>query len=320
MARSSTHKKKEISKDPSYKKKKPLGYFPVQRKMQLAFLGAAPLVTGYGDAGSMLSRTNNRLYRYGKLYELKLDLSAASTAGTTFEIFALPNTWYIQKAFEHAKMAYDKAYEEEKMLVNPTNIARWRDFRIRMGQYASFGGLAGADQWAYPVTFDVANVRTTNGTPSLGGDFPDSFVVDADGTTKHFSWGQTSNATQYNVLGEYDLAGNQTRSPATGTGTMPYEGLQADSSAAEASALQTQGQDPPYNATTFPQEWVKVGELYVGANGAQKLSTGFFHAPCGVFIIRTSGSSIGADAGDNISLEVRAGKYKGVSALNMERM
>jgi hypothetical protein len=118
---------------------------------------------------------------------------------------------------------------------------------------------------------------------------------------------------------EYDLAGNQTRSPATGTGDMPYADLEADSSAIEGAALQTQGQDPPYVATAFPDVFVKVGELTVGAAGSQKLSTGYFHAPCGVFIIRSSTGNV-EDLGNQLMLEVRAGDYKGVSAHNMERM
>ena len=60
----------------------------------------------------------------------------------------------------------------------------------------------------------------------------------------------------------------------------------------------------------------------MGTAGQTRLSTGYFHAPCGVFAIKAVGGSgnVGTDAGDNISLEVKAGKYKGVSAVNMERM
>ena len=87
MARNTTHKKKMVSQDPSYRKKKPLRYFPVVRKMEVGFHGgAASLNAAYGDAGAMLSRINNRLYRYGKMYDLKFDVSAALPAGTTIEV------------------------------------------------------------------------------------------------------------------------------------------------------------------------------------------------------------------------------------------
>jgi len=313
MARNTTHKKKKVSKDPSYRKKKPLGYFPVTRKMQItcAAGGVGLQPNAYGDAGSILSRMNNRLYRYGKMYDLKIDMMPSVTPGTVVEIYALSNTWYVQKAFEEAKSNYDMAYENEVENINETNIGRWRDFRIRTVNFESFSGFYSA---VFPV---VANTSTVEGSIT-GGSFIDSMVEESTGTQKRFTWA-LGDANNYSVMEEYDKAGNQSRSPATGTGTMPYAELEADSSAVEGAALQTDGQDPPYNATAFPNAFVKVGELTVGTNGSQKLSTGYFHAPCGVFIIRSSTGNV-LDLGNNLSLEVRSGDYKGVSAHNMERM
>ena len=313
MARNTTHKKKKISSDPSYRKKKPLGYFPVVRKMQFqcAAGGTGPQTNAYGDAGSMLSRANNRLYRYGKMYDCKVDINPSMTAGTIVEIFALSNTWYVQKAFEEAKANYDMAYENEVENINETNIGRWRDFRIRSKNFESFSAFYSA---IYPLSSDASTLTG----PITGGQFVDSMVEESTGTQKRFTWA-LGDANNYSVMEQYDKAGNQTRNPATGTGTMPYAELEADSSAIEGAALQTDGQDPPYNATTFPPAFVKVGELTVGTNGSQKLSTGYFHAPCGVFIVRSSTGNV-LDLGNNLSLEVRAGDYKGVSAHNMERM
>lgn len=311
--RNRTHRKKKISNDPSYKKKKPLGYFPVVRKMEIHMQGGVGAqANAYGDAGSMLSRSNNRLYRYGKMYDLKIDASAALAAGTTVEVFALVNTWYVQKAFEEAKSVYDQAYENEIDNINETNIGRWRDFRARTKDIASGSGLFAE---VFPATVDV-NTLTT---PITTGSFPESIVEDSTGTTRTFTWDVAVTSGSYGIMQQYDLAGNQTRTPATGTGTMPYADLEADSSAAEGAALQTDGQDPPYGATTFPSWFVKVGELTVGSAGQTKLSTGYFHAPCGIFILRSSTGDV-TDLGDNLSLEVRAGDYKGVSAHNMERM
>ena len=314
MARNTTHTKKKVSSDPSYRKKKPLGYFPVTRKMEVRFQGGIGAVQfANGDAGSMLSRVNNRLYRYGKMYDLKFDVSAALPAGTTIEIYALSNTWYVQKAFEEAKHVYDRAYANEMENVNETNIARWRDFRIRPASAIPSFDISGS--WAYPSVYN----SNFGATPITTGDFPDSLVEDSTGATRFFTW-DVGVGTNYGVVQEYDLAGNQTRNPNLGTGTMPYADLEADSSAVEGSALQTQGQDPPYGATDFPNWWVKVGELTVGAQGQTKLSTGFFHAPCGQFKIRTATPDEFAAIGDNLTLEVRAGDYKGVHAVNMERM
>lgn len=317
MARSKTHRKKKVSNDPSYSKKKPLEFFPIQRKNDLAFAGN-PSSTAYGDAGSVLSRLNNRMYRYGKLYDMKLDLSASAQEGTTFEVYALSNTWYVQKAFEEAKAAHDLAYADEMEFINKSNVARWRDFRISPLTVPSFNAIT--NTWAYPTV--ATNPATLVGAAITTGDFPDSIVEDSAGATRAFTWSNAGSGSYYSVTAEYDLAGNQTRTPNVSTGDMPFEGLQADSSTVEAAALQTLGQDPPYGATGFPGVWVKVGELIVNPSGSSRLSTGYFSAPCGVFAVKAVGGSgnIIADAGDNISLEVRAGKYKGVHARNMERM
>ncbi len=310
MARNTSHKKKKISNDPSFRKKKPLEYFPVTRKMNVMFAGGpAGSTLGFGDAGACLSRMNNRLYRYGKLYDIKFDVSASLPTGTVIEIFALSNTWYIQKAFEEAKDVYDRAYENEMDNVNETNVARWRDFRAKLTVNDSYSL---GDPWATPVVNDVS---TTPGLITTGS-FPDSLVEDSTGATRKFQW--FTGGTGYSILGEYDLAGNQTRNPNLGTGTMPYADLEADSSAVEGAALQTDGQDPPYGATAFPEAFVKVGELTVGTAGQTKLSTGFFRAPCGVFLIKSSSTL--TDIGDNLFLEVRGGDYKGVHAENMVRM
>lgn len=315
MARNTTHKKKKISKDPSFRKKKPLGYFPVVRKMEVSLPTSGTVNYAYGDAGAMLSRINNRLYRYGKMYDLKFDVSAALPAGTTIEVYALSNTWYVQKAFEEAKNIYDRAYENEVENINETNIGRWRDFRIRpAGGVASYS----AGPWAYPASRDASSPQLV--VPITTGQFVDSLVEDSTGTTRQFTWSNVVTPSEYGVMQQYDLAGNQTRNPNLGTGTMPYADLEADSSAVEGSALQTQGQDPPYGATGFPSWWVKVGELSVGLAGQTKLSTGYFHAPCGQFILRTATNPEFADIADNLSLEVRAGDYKGVLAHNMERL
>ena len=310
--RSMTHNKKKISSDPSYRKKKPLEYFPVQRKMEVGFFGGSSPTFSYGDAGAMLSRVNNRLYRYGKCYDLKFDVSSALTPGTTIEIFALSNTWYVQKAFEEAKSVYDQAYENEMENVNQTNIARWRDFRCSLNTNPSYSL---GNSWTYPVVRDI-NMGAALGIST--GQFEDSIVEDSAGVTRTFTWNVAVGSGQYGIVQQYDLAGNQTRNPNLGTGSMPYADLEADSSAVEGAALQQKGQDPPYGATSFPDWFVKVGELSVGTAGQTRLSTGFFPAPCGVFLIKSS-STIAA-IGDNLSLEVRAGDYKGVHAKNMVRM
>ena len=189
--------------------------------------------------------------------------------------------------------------------------ARWFDFRIDSGlPTATVPRL-------YPAT--DGNPRTSPPPAVTAGEFDDSIVEDAAGGTRSFSWTVGTSATVYNVMTEYNLAGNTDSSPTTPTGAGPYDDLEADASAVEMQALQERGNLPPYSATGFPSIWVKVATLTVGANGNQKISTGFFDAPCGLVYLSATGTNFD-DLNNGISLTVQAGDYKGVKAHNMERM
>lgn len=324
MARNTTHKKKRISKDPSYSKLKPLGFFPVQRKHTLSavYTGAIPQVTAMGDVGALMSRSNSRMYRFGKLYRAKFDLDINTPAGTRISVMALANTWYVQKAFEEAKFVFDQAYENERENIDKTQRARWFDFRCRFGPLASQNSYDNASQaWLYPSVnaTGVAAVPAAIQTGSV----VDSLVEDSAGVTRFFTWNDAAGfvgVDEYSVMDEYQLAGNQDRTPDVSTGTMPYADLEADSSQVEGQALQTRGQDPPYGAVGFPNLWVKVGELEVLASGGTRLSTGFVDLPCGVFTLTSSTGNIVADLiNGDLSIEVASGDYKGVRAHNLGR-
>ena len=60
--------------------------------------------------------------------------------------------------------------------------------------------------------------------------------------------------------------------------------------------------------------WVKIAEIG-GGTEATTLSTGYFDAPCGFFVIVTD-TPIGVD-NDVFFLEAKSGTYKGVSAESM---
>ena len=63
--------------------------------------------------------------------------------------------------------------------------------------------------------------------------------------------------------------------------------------------------------------WTRVGVLRSGAGGEQRLSTGFFTAPCGLVLIVPNSLS---DSMGNVAFEVKGGNYKGVHALPMADM
>ena len=78
--------------------------------MPLGVNGGTITGTMQSDAGRVLSQVNRRLYRFGNLYQIKLDLDIPGTTLATavdIEVYALRNTWDVQRAFALAKKTYD---------------------------------------------------------------------------------------------------------------------------------------------------------------------------------------------------------------------
>lgn len=308
MAR--THTRKQMSKDPSFKKTKPLEYLPVQRKVYLSGNSGAPSQTGLIDAARLASTSNHRLYRYGKKYTLKVDIDVdAVGANESIQVWALADTWAVQRAYEEAKMVFDLAYKNERENLSKEAQARWFDFR-------AVSGITGDIMYA-----TVANDPT--GAPALltGGQFDTSIVEDQAGVQRSFSWRPATSASQYSIPAEYDLSGNTNSSPTVSTASGPYANLQADSSVIEMNAMQIRGRDPPYDANAFPGVWVKIATLQLSSTeGAQRLSTGYFDAPCGQVVLKMSGAASTTTINNKVAVEFRAGDYKGLRAHNMERV
>jgi len=307
MAR--THAKKSMKKDPSFRKTKPLSYLPTQRKIQLGVSGAPGTTDGTFDTGRILSQQNHRLYRYGKRYTQKIDVDpSALNPGSKVDVWALADTWMVQKAFEEAASVFHRAYSDERENLTKDAQARWFDFRVN-------SGLTATDMYAV-----VDSNPTTSGYSLIvNGEIIDSIVEDANGATRSFSWASTVPGSTYGLMTEYNLAGSTSRSPTNPTGSGPYDDLEADASAVEMQSLQADGNSPPYDPNNLPSVWVKVATLTVGTAGNQKLSTGYFDAPCGLVYLKSTGQTIDS-LGNNLSLTVQSGDYKGVKAHNMERV
>ena len=255
---------------------------------------------------TLLSKVNRRLYRHGRTYTMKLDLDANTENAGQIEVFALADNWMNHKAF---KMSFDMYMEnsaDERSRLKSSNIARWEDFRTRSG--AGITSLS-------PLQYDQA----FNAVALTAGEFNLTTVVDAAGVTRGFTWNDAANPSLYNILGEYDKAGNAQVSPESTTGDMPYDDLMSDDSAVMASKLQTNGDAPPYDqdGVLADSPWVKVGVLSAGgaALTGQRLSTGFFEAPCGFVILKTTVP--GGVVQGNLQWTVKAGDYKGVHAPSM---
>jgi len=258
---------------------------------------AAP--NALADCGNMLSKVNHRLYRQSRYYEANVHIDANVADGSTIDVYVLADTWWTQKALQLAKMAWDESNAEEKEMLKG-KVARWNDFRVS-------AGLTGTG-FMNPIQFSSAGTAIQ----FTAGEFDNAEVVDQLGVTRTFTWAATPGSTQYAIMDEYEASGTTSSDPET-PATGPYSGLLPNLEAGAAAALQDNGNEPPYRAVGYGDGiWVKVGTLHL-QSGRQRLSTGFFTAPCG--FIRLDG--IGLVPNAEVQISLKAGDYKGVHAPSM---
>ena len=251
----------------------------------------------------LLSKTNRRLYRQSRFYDMKIDLDP--TATRPVDVFVLADSWMVERALKMGYAMYLENSEAARDRLKDNAIARWEDFRVLSG-----AGVTIANPLQYSELFVPDEL--------VQGEFDLTFVVDSAGTQKAFSWGPAT-LSRYSLLEEYDKAGNATQDPTFSTGDMPYDDLMADDSQTTGSNLQNRGNLPPYDATgvNATQTWVKICTLQADPQ-AQKLSTGFFTAPCGIVLLQDAISPTGQSVieGD-LQWTVKSGDYKGVHAPSM---
>lgn len=251
----------------------------------------------------LLSKTNRRLYRQSRYYDMKIDLDP--TATRPVDVFVLSDSWMVERALKMGYAMYLENSEAARDRLKDNAIARWEDYRVLSG-----AGITIANPLQYSELFVPDELDE--------GEFDITFVVDAAGNQKAFTWGSAT-ASRYSLLEEYDKAGNATQDPTFSTGDMPYDDLMADDSQVTGSNLQNRGNIPPYspNGVNATQTWVKVATLQADSQ-AQKLSTGFFIAPCGIVLLQDAISPTGqAVIEGDLSWTVKAGDYKGVHAPSM---
>lgn len=286
-------------------KKSPNKHYPVVRSFALS--DGSPLVpalTYRVDVGRCLSQANRRLYRYGRYYNVKIDIDA--DLNNKIEVYALRDDWAVQKAFQMAYAAYEKNSAEERDLMSKGQIARWSDFRIAADPPANELG---------PVFHQGGTARELVSQ----GEFVDTQVIDDAGVARTFTWNDTTSGTQYSVLAEYDKAGNAQTTPSslvTGN-VVPYEGLTSEVDGLMMNNLEAFGDNPPYVRDTVNDNgpFVRIAMLDASTPNAQKLSTGFFTAPCGLIVIRKTPAEL--DLREKVQLTVKSGDYKGVHAPSM---
>lgn len=281
--------------------------YPTQRKLSVRNSTGVPQVNAVIDIARNMSQVNHRLYRSSRYYECSITIDADVGDGTTVDVYALMDTWTLQKSLQMAKSAWDKANAEAKDMLDG-KVARWNDFRVRHGLTGAGGGT-GFDT----LTACGFNPNTLGLEDYLGGEFIDSSVIDQTGATRHFTWAHAPLAGEYSIVSEYDLSGNTSSDP-TVPATGAYDGLLPNLSAGAAAALQEDGNLPPYseNSLNGNAVWVKVATLFFSA-GRAKASTGFFVAPGG-YIALTNTSLL---TSPEIQIECKRGDYKGIHAPSM---
>jgi hypothetical protein len=228
------------------------------------------------------------------------------TETQTVEVYALRDDWAVHKGIQMAYQQYLKNTHDERNVTSTT--ARWEDFRIDHG-VAVVNTLV-------PKLHDsaFASILQTEG------EFELSTVIDSSNVEHTFTFGTAPSATEYGVLQEYDKAGNAPTTPDSTSGVpggrVPYGELDSEINENTALALEGNGNAPPYDQTGVNADspWVKIATLGVGAAGAQRLSTGFFNAPCGLVVLVGNGASWNSDS---MMFEVKAGQYKGVGGMSL---
>jgi hypothetical protein len=283
--------------------KKSSKHYPVVLQSKVGYTAPPAGTTYLIQVDQFLSKLNRRLYRQGRYYQAKIDLDVSSNANIT--VFALRDDWAVQKAFQMGYQAFLDNSMEERERLGDGQSGRWEDFRVE-------AGTAGTVTDLVPVLSDAAGVDVQ----LTAGEFVLAQVVDSTNTARLFTFGATS-ANRYGLLEEYDKFGDAQSTPDNVTSDAPYLELSEGVNEATHDHLQTSGNNPPYDTSGINAgaPFVKIAELGSGASGtgAQKLTTGFFTAPCG-FILITGMNAV--DVAD-VNLEVKRGDYKGVHAPSM---
>lgn len=302
MAQKKSTPRKSTGSKKAARRSKP-GHFPVINSAYIDEQTAGTTLSKLLEVDKALSRLNKRMYRQGRYYQTKIDLDPTSTE--TFSVFALVDSWPVQKAFQMAYKQYLNNTSEERKRLGDNMVGRWEDFRVSPG-------IAGPHDFLVPTLYAGGAAAAK----IIGGEFNFANVVDETGTRYGFSWGPGTPGATYGLLDEYNKAAITQDSPNTPSATGPYDNLQPGDSSLTYFDLQNDGNAPPYVPNTVHQvtPWVKIAQLGASATGVQKLSTGFFNAPCGlVWIQATSNDASVTD----LSFTVKLGDYKGVHARSM---
>lgn len=271
------------------------------------FVGSTQMIR----ADMIASWMNQRLYRQGRVYDLKLDYDHDGTE--TVDVYALNPTWILGAAWKMAFNVFKKHTADERELIG-NNTARWYDFRVQ-------DNVIGAGVMK-PVNFTLPSIGAAY-NPAAAVNQPAEYVysqIDGEtGTTHSFSLGNLGAGTALRIINEYLSAYNYQSEPSsTISDQVPYSQLNEDLQDDNVFHLMEAGNDAPYHGQPNYDDrmWVKIGTLGTAAPGVQRLTTGYFEAPLG--FVAVQGYTEATPADTKLTLCYKPGNYKGISARSME--
>lgn len=262
-------------------------------------------------ADRIASRANHRLYRQGRNYCVRVNLTPSSTA--SYAVLALRDDWMVHNAWKYAFQTYMNNSKEELDALSAAGKARWSDFRVSSGVTGNSTEILGTQ-------FDASG---QNWLKLSAGEFVNSEVHDESGVARTFGW--TGSATQFSILSEYQKKANTSSTPTTPETAAGYQVLDDDLQDGQLEHLGDAGNQPPYHSTSIGDglPWVMIAELGTNTNGGQTLSTGYFNAPCGIVLVTKIDNFSLQDSATLgmalplMSLDYKPGNYKGIHAPSM---
>jgi hypothetical protein len=291
--------------DPSYRRAGSKRY-PVERTQTYALSAGQTILI---DVAKTLSAQNHRLYRQGKLYHVKLSVTdhspqAGDLVKQQYQVFTIPDTWYVKKAWELAFAA-----REEQLSLSHRNRGRWDDFRVGWSSALQTGTLG--------VAADLGSLVADECQLSKVHDSTDS----ADHGFVMFGSSRDAGNNLYGIIEQYDQTGNtMSDQPAGAPANDAYAQLHADAdmveSAGDLRALQ--GDNAPYDMDSFNGAddggAVYQPVLSTTEDGVGRTTLSLW-APLGLLKIVNGSTGSSAVAG-SIQVTVSPGNYKGVKALD----
>ena len=291
--------------------------YPAQRRFMVEL---APNTTSYVDVPAMLSRINQRLYRQGMGYTISsIELGIQGSGSRAATIGTLPQTWFLTNAHKTAQKVAEMATADE--VAHGIKAGRYNDFRVYFDDTHAAAGSVNSPVGLAPMTEGEYNYTQVG-------------LADGSGTRKIWMIGGTNPANGFNATREYDRSRNATvDTDSAQTTEVPFAGLLAELDDTQAEQLQEQGDLPPYEAYTEYNNLVSptwtvfngiMGPYDAGAQpGAVRLddlhTQRNIYAPCGLLKISTLQDPVDGQNPSPVylTIEVKAGKYKGVDAHDM---